>query len=72
MKVKTKTAQAARILSHMQSGKSITAIEALNLYGCFRLAARIGDLRDHGYKIKSEPYRTPEGKTVSKYSLIVD
>lgn len=70
MKVKDKTAQAARILLHLKSGKSITAIEALNLFGCFRLAARVGDLRDHGYQIKSEPFKTAEGKTVSKYSLI--
>ena len=36
--------QTARILSHMLEGKAITAIEALELYGCFRLSARIKDI----------------------------
>lgn len=71
MKVKT-SRQTARIIRHLESGKSITPLQALNLFGCLRLSARIYDIRDLGYKIKSEPYRTPEGKIVSKYSLIVD
>lgn len=54
----------------MESGKTITPLQALNLFGCLRLSARIYDIRDMGYKIKSEPYRTPEGKIVSRYSLI--
>ena len=36
--------QTARILSHMLEGKAITALEALDLYGCFRLSARIKDI----------------------------
>ena len=32
--------------SHLTSGKSITQLEALGLYGIFRLAARIKELRD--------------------------
>ena len=39
------------ILAHLQSGKAITAIEALNLCGCFRLSARIFDLRQQGHNI---------------------
>lgn len=72
MKVKNKTAQSARILLHLKSGKSITALEALNLYGCFRLAARISDLRKLGHKIKSDRCTNQFGKTFAKYSLIVD
>lgn len=37
--------QTKKILSHLRSGKSITPVEALKKYGCFRLAARINDLR---------------------------
>ena len=33
--------QTTEILSHLKQHKTITAIEALKLYGCFRLAARI-------------------------------
>ena len=45
--------QSARILSHLKSGKSITPIEALTLFDCFRLGARIADLRKEGYEIKT-------------------
>jgi hypothetical protein len=34
------------ILHHLQTYGSITPVEALNEYGCFRLAARINDLRE--------------------------
>ena len=37
--------QKERILQHMQTHGSITPLEALRDYGCFRLAARINDLR---------------------------
>ena len=39
------------ILSHLKTGKSITPIEALNLYGCFRLSGRIYDLKKDGWDI---------------------
>ena len=37
--------QEKQILKHLQSGRSITPIEALELYGCLRLASRIANLR---------------------------
>ena len=42
-----------QILNHLKSGKSITPLEALHLYGCFRLSARINDLRKSGYLIET-------------------
>ena len=36
------------IKAHLESGKPITALQALNKFGCFRLAARIKDLKDKG------------------------
>ena len=39
------------ILEHLQSGRTLTPLAALNLFGCFRLGARIWDLRKAGYKI---------------------
>ena len=44
--------QAEQILRFMQVGKSITPISALNIFGCFRLGARICDLRQKGHKIE--------------------
>ena len=45
--------QTATILDHLLSGKNLTPIDALNQYRCFRLAARIGELRKMGHDIKT-------------------
>ena len=37
--------QEKQILRHLQSGRSITPFEALEFYGCLRLASRIENLR---------------------------
>ncbi len=34
--------------------KPITPLEALNRFGCFRLAARISELRQEGYQIHTQ------------------
>lgn len=61
------------ILRHLQEFGSITPVTALREYGCFRLAARIADLREDGYEIKSElvKAKNKQGKTVtfSRYKL---
>ncbi|MBU3577539.1 helix-turn-helix domain-containing protein [Polynucleobacter sp. UK-Kesae-W10] len=61
--------QCADILEHMQKNGPITAIEALTKYGCFRLAARIKDLREEGHEIETEDLELPNGKTIAKYAL---
>jgi len=43
-----------QILAYLKSGKSITPIDALNEFGCFRLAARIYELRASGHRIEKE------------------
>ena len=40
------------ILFHLQEYGSITPMEALNEYGCFRLASRIHDLKRDGIDIE--------------------
>lgn len=57
------------ILRHLQMGGTITGIEALNLYGCFRLPSRICDLRKMGIGIKSKFVVLPSGKRVKEYSM---
>ena len=62
--------QTEAILSHLQSGKPITPLEALDEYGCFRLGARIHELKKDGYSIESEivtDQRT--GKHYARYRL---
>lgn len=64
-----KQSQEQRIAAHLKSGKKLTAISALKLFGCFRLSGRIWDLRYKGMHIKSELIKTRSGKRVSQYSL---
>ena len=45
------------VLRHLRAGKRITAYEAVQRYGIYRLAARINDLRKAGHDIKSEDVR---------------
>ena len=61
--------QNAQILSHLKSGKEITPMEALNEYGCFRLAARVFELRDSGWPIECERRTIENGKVIGVYSL---
>ena len=61
--------QEKQILQHLQKYGEITPLEALSLYGCFRLGARIWDLRREGHKIITS--RTSVGKkTFATYRLI--
>lgn len=62
--------QSEMILEHLQSGKTITPLESLELFGCFRLGARIHDLKKKGYWIKSEKVSLGNGKSVARYQLV--
>lgn len=57
------------IKEHLEKGKSLTALEALAKYHCFRLSARIANLRDQGLNIKTEMIETNSGKRVAQYKL---
>ena len=60
--------QATDILTALKEGRMLTPIDALQEFGCFRLAARIKDLRDSGYDIRTEEVK--EGtKTFARYYL---
>jgi hypothetical protein len=61
------------IRKHLEAGKSLTPLDALYKFGCFRLGARIYDLKQQGLKIKSELIEISSGgktKRVSIYFLI--
>ena len=60
--------QTQRILIYLQSGKQLTPIDALKKFGCFRLAARISDLRSQGHTIWTN-YITKDNKTFAAYKL---
>ena len=68
--------QVHQILWHLQSPnrsngdtQGITALEAIGLYRCYRLAARINDLRNAGHQITSIRKKDRTGKTYAKYFL---
>ena len=62
--------QNKQIKAWLESGKSITPLDALNLFGSFRLGARIFDLKnDYGMNIKTEMIEV-NGKRYAKYSLV--
>lgn len=46
--------QYTRILDHLHEHGSISPLEAMNLYGIQRLAARIAVLKQNGYKFETE------------------
>ena len=43
--------QTQAIRKHLEAGRTLTPMQALTLYGCARLAARIYDLRWLGLRI---------------------
>lgn len=51
--------QCDRILRHLKDHGSITQAQAMEEYGCQRLAARIADLKKRGYCISA---RTGKGR----------
>lgn len=61
--------QSERILTDLKLGRTITALEALDRYGCFRLASRINDLKNDGHNIQKRDKRLPSGKVVAEYWL---
>lgn len=67
--MKTNESQAKTILQHMKQGYRITPMDALRLCGCFRLSARIADLRKLGYDIISDRVKVDGGKHVAEYRL---
>ena len=62
------------VLAYLKEHKTITPIEALNSIGCYRLGARIYELRHDGHQIATEfvhgTDRTGEPMRYAKYTLI--
>jgi len=61
-------AQTIAIRSHLNRGWKLTAIDALDRYGCFRLAARINDLRNDGMDIVTRKVARG-GKMIAEYQI---
>lgn len=59
------------ILNYLKQGNSITPLEALNLFKCMRLGARMWELEHlHGYSIVKDMVKDEmTGKHYMRYSL---
>lgn len=66
---KTSRSQTDRILEYMLQGHAITPLEALEKFKCFRLGARIADIKARGYLVYSEFVTTQTEKKVKQYHL---
>jgi hypothetical protein len=60
--------QNALIKGWLLNGYSITPMQALNMFGCFRLSARISNLRDEGMLVVTDMV-TINDKRVARYYL---
>ncbi len=66
--MKSIDSQTALIKGWLLNGRSITQLDALNMFGCFRLAARISNLREEGLDIVTDIV-TINDKRIAKYYL---
>ena len=55
------------IKAHLEAGLAITAMEALHSYGCFRLSARIYDLKQSGFHVEKRMFELKNGKKIAEY-----
>lgn len=67
-----KRSQKLKILEYLKEGGELTAMKALNLFGCFRLAARIADIRSMGYEIQRDWMETADGARVAVYRMTME
>ena len=65
---KKQVSQKKQILTWLNAGKSINPMQALNRFGCFRLAAIIFILKDEGNDITTTRV-SAGGKNYASYSL---
>ncbi|MBQ5927073.1 MAG: hypothetical protein IIX01_04045 [Clostridia bacterium] len=63
-----KQTKKAKVLKHLQTRRrGLTGLDALKLFGLYRLSATIHELRSEGYDIKTE-MMTPDDPDESKYA----
>lgn len=70
----TKTSQCEKILTFLRECGSITPLDAIREFSCLRLGARIWDLKQKGYKIRTyiESAKNRYGDSVhyARYTLL--
>lgn len=61
--------QTYRIKEYLIRGATITQLDAIERFGCFRLAARIYDIRKAGLDVHKIMVKTAQGRMFAKYYL---
>jgi hypothetical protein len=61
--------QTDKIVDYLKNGGTLTSLDALRMFGCFRLASRISEIKQH-HRIETEMIKTDSGKTVAQYRLV--
>ena len=60
--------QTDQITRHLKKGKSLTALQALERFNCWRLAARVNEIRaTHGEDSVSTQMVERDGKRYARY-----
>lgn len=59
--------QTKQIQIFLDQGNTLTSIEALTKFRCFRLASRINDLKKAGYPVDKRMIEIDSGKKVAQY-----
>ncbi len=62
--------QTRKILGHLLKRGSISPMEALVGYGCFRLAAQVFKLRKAGYDVRTNLKEDNVGHQYARYILV--
>jgi len=64
--------QTAKVLDVLRERGSfgLTPLDALGSCGTFRLGARVWELKEAGYDVRSDLVRMPSGKRVARYTLV--
>ena len=59
-----------QILTHLKQGKTLSPVEAISLFNCYRLSAVINRLRNSGYDIATHNESNLNGRgTHARYEL---
>lgn len=64
----TAASQETQILEYLEAGNGLTPLEALDMFGCFRLGARIFGLKGRGHLIQTQIVER-NGKRVAMYFI---
>lgn len=61
--------QKDKILAHLRAGRVLNPLQALKLFNCWRLSARVFELRIAGWDVRTRRLTTRSGKIVALYHM---